>query len=342
MEKLDLTREENDEIDDLLKKVKSGIESVENPAFQRDAALLAHELPENLRRALVNFRLNEPSAALVVSGVRIDDTTLGPTPAHWQETIGKHSPALREEMIFYLCAQVLGEPFGWATLQNGLVMHNIIPIKGHEMEQIASGSEVLLAWHTEEAFQPHRAAYTALMCLRNPYGAPTILADIDELEIDATDQSILRQPLFYTRPSGSHSSRNRSRNDLVTEQFRDLVERSYERVEELHNNPPLRSVLFGSEDQPYLCIDPDCMTPTDEDAASALQRLCEEIDRNIRYITLDQGQILFMDNYRAVHGRMPFKARFDGTDRWLKRLNITRDLRPSRSQRLSPASRVIF
>src|ERR1039457_6184757 len=163
MEKLDLTREENDEIDDLLKKVKSGIESVENPAFQRDAALLAHELPENLRRALVNFRLNEPSAALVVSGVRIDDTTLGPTPAHWQETIGKHSPALREEMIFYLCAQVLGEPFGWATLQNGLVMHNIIPIKGHEMEQIASGSEVLLAWHTEEAFQPHRAAYTALM-----------------------------------------------------------------------------------------------------------------------------------------------------------------------------------
>jgi hypothetical protein len=23
-----------------------------------------------------------------------------------------------------------------------------------------------------------------------------------------------------------------------------------------------------------------------------------------------------------VHGRVPFKARFDGTDRWLKRINV--------------------
>jgi hypothetical protein len=34
-----------------------------------------------------------------------------------------------------------------------------------------------------------------------------------------------------------------------------------------------------------------------------------------------------------VHGRKPFKARHDGTDRWLKRLDVTLDLRKSRAAR---------
>jgi alpha-ketoglutarate-dependent taurine dioxygenase len=54
------------------------------------------------------------------------------------------------------------------------------------------------------------------------------------------------------------------------------------------------------------------------------------------------GECLFIDNYRAVHGRSSFKARFDRTDRWLKRINIARDLRKSRGVRKAPASRVIL
>lgn len=41
----------------------------------------------------------------------------------------------------------------------------------------------------------------------------------------------------------------------------------------------------------------------------------------------------FLDNCRIVHERKPFKARHDGTDRWLKRLNVACDLRKSRSSR---------
>jgi len=39
-----------------------------------------------------------------------------------------------------------------------------------------------------------------------------------------------------------------------------------------------------------------------------------------------------------VHGRKPFTARFDGTDRWLKRVCITRDLRKSRDARAHSTS----
>lgn len=59
-------------------------------------------------------------------------------------------------------------------------------------------------------------------------------------------------------------------------------------------------------------------------------------------VALNPGDIAFIDNYRVVHGRKPFQARFDGTDRWLRRLNITRDLRKSRHARLTAESRVIY
>jgi alpha-ketoglutarate-dependent taurine dioxygenase len=66
------------------------------------------------------------------------------------------------------------------------------------------------------------------------------------------------------------------------------------------------------------------------------------IDENLTGVALLPGECLFIDNYKAVHGRSSFKARFDGTDRWLKRINIARDLRKSRSFRSAPASRMIL
>jgi hypothetical protein len=44
----------------------------------------------------------------------------------------------------------------------------------------------------------------------------------------------------------------------------------------------------------------------------------------------------------VTHGRQPFTARFDGTDRWLTRLNIARDLRKSRAQRRGADDRTIY
>jgi hypothetical protein len=38
---------------------------------------------------------------------------------------------------------------------------------------------------------------------------------------------------------------------------------------------------------------------------------------------------------------VPFTARYDGTDRWLKRINVTHDLRRSRAMRASAGNRLI-
>ncbi|KOV84203.1 hypothetical protein ADL01_08735 [Streptomyces sp. NRRL WC-3618] len=46
------------------------------------------------------------------------------------------------------------------------------------------------------------------------------------------------------------------------------------------------------------------------------------IEENLVGVPLEPGMRCFIDNYRAVHGRASFQARYDGTDRWLKRVSI--------------------
>ncbi|MEU4796540.1 guanitoxin biosynthesis L-enduracididine beta-hydroxylase GntD [Streptomyces sp. NPDC023327] len=340
MEKYHLDARANTVLDELVGELTRDLSSVHEAAFHAKAAVLAHELPRDLREALVGFRLTEPSGGFLLSGIQISEA-IGPTPGHWHQPEGERSPALREEGFFALCAQLLGDPFGYATLQNGLLMHNIVPIQGHEKEQISSGSEELLEWHTEEAFHPYRSDYTALMCLRNPYSAPTTYAEISDLDVTDEDRAVLRRPLFATRPSGSHSAERNAYTTHLPQSRHARARESFERIEELHRNPVAVSVLFGDDADPYLRVDPDCMTPLTEEAAGALERLCAEINRKIQDVALAPGDILFLDNAKAIHGRRPFKARFDGSDRWLKRMNITRDLRRSRARRLSADDRVI-
>lgn len=80
----------------------------------------------------------------------------------------------------------------------------------------------------------------------------------------------------------------------------------------------------------------------DIEANNAFNEIVKQVDEKIAGYSIQPGEIIFLDNYKVVHGRNPFKARFDGTDRWLKRLNITRDIRKSRDFRISPENRVIF
>ena len=80
----------------------------------------------------------------------------------------------------------------------------------------------------------------------------------------------------------------------------------------------------------------------DEEGQAALDSLIEKLDAKLHDLILQAGDFVFLDNYRVVHGRKPFVANYDGTDRWLKRINLTRDLRKSRASRLTADSRIIY
>ena len=97
------------------------------------------------------------------------------------------------------------------------------------------------------------------------------------------------------------------------------------------DSPEPVAVLFGNLEQPYLRIDPTFMStrPGDLEAQCVLDKLVAQLEANLRDLVIETGAISFLDNERVVHGRAAFEARYDGTDRWLKKLLVTRDLRKS-------------
>jgi hypothetical protein len=114
-------------------------------------------------------------------------------------------------------------------------------------------------------------------------------------------------------------------------------------IEAMNTDPEFVAVLFGDPQCPYMRADPYFMTldPGDHEAAAALKEFTRAMDDKIFDLVLASGEFCFLDNFRVVHGRKPFKARHDGTDRWLKRINVTSDLRKSRAYRSSGEARAI-
>jgi Fe(II)/alpha-ketoglutarate-dependent arginine beta-hydroxylase len=336
MTRLILTRDEAQSLQRLTVRIAADFDSVEDPGFLGEAAVLAHEIPRRLRAALSEFRLGEPDAGLlIVSGYPVDDGRLGPTLGHWRRPVGERSPALEHEILFVLMSSLLGERIGWSTQQDGRVVHDVLPIPGMENEQIGTGSEQTIWWHTEDAFHPLRGDYVGLMCLRNFDRVPTTFASLDGVRLGGEDWEALFEPLYTIRPDNSHKASAGGESDPGG-----LAQ--YRRIEEMQQAPEKVAILSGDPGSPYIRIDPYFMDPPAEPRArQALSVLIEAIDRELRDVVLEPSDVCFIDNFKAVHGRRAFRARYDGRDRWLKRINITRDMRKSRACRTTATSRVI-
>lgn len=339
MKEITLTASEIELCQAVVHELSSRFGSIEDEELMRQATICAHELPRGLRTALNDFRLREDSSALVISGYPVDDEKIGRTPEHWGAQ-ARPSDTLAEDVFFSLCACLLGEPFGWATQQGQRLMHDILPIRGHEMLQLNSASTSPIWWHVEDAFHPYRAEYIGMMCLRNPDKVATTYGAMADVRLPRDVVEILFQPRFIVKPDQSHQIQA----DVDLQGSSQKLELSYQRIDSMNNEPNKIAVLFGDPAAPYLRLDPYFMdeSPHDPEAMAAFTALTAEIDRVLTEIALQPGQVLFVDNYRAVHGRKPFVARFDGQDRWLKRLNVTRDLRKSRHTRSAPDARVLF
>jgi len=341
---LSLSASEVEAVQALTREIALEHQSVEEPQFTRRATLYAHELPRRIRQFLNEFKLLEPADGVcLISGYPIDNTGIGKTPSHWKWKLDA-TASLPEQIMFVLYGCLLGEPFAWATQQDGYLMHDVFPIEGNKYDQLGTGSEQTLWWHTEDAFHPYRADYLGLMCLRNPEGVATTLGSPDLSRLSQEQLDVLFQPRYVIKPDESHSEKNES--DLHKQSRENngdaLLNIAFEKIRKLYSAPPQVSILFGDRQNPYICLDPYFTTPLDDEAGAALNALAQTVDDNLHEVVLQPGDCLFVDNYRTVHGRKAFKARYDGTDRWLKRLNLTRDLRKSHGSRCGPEMRVML
>jgi enduracididine beta-hydroxylase len=343
MSPFNLTREEVAEIRLMTAELAARYRSAENEEFLNDASVIAHELPRRVRKALNAFRLFEPdSAVLTISGWPVDDEKIGPTPPHWRQHT-RENDTCQEELLFLLLAALLGEPVGWSTQQGGRIVHDVVPIRGHEHEQVGTGSEEAITLHVEDAFHPYRGDYVGLMCLRNPDRVATTVAAIGNVALNDDERRVLASPYFMIRPDNSHLPKNAADGDGRTPEEAALVQKAYRKIEQMTTNPERMPILFGNLQAPYIRVDAYFMDPPEDQVARAtFEVLQRKVDAAAEHCVLAPGDICFIDNFQAVHGRRPFKARYDGRDRWCKRINVVRDLRKSRDARLSAASRVMY
>jgi hypothetical protein len=240
------------------------------------------------------------SGAVVLRGLRAADMPLGPTPPSWSEAPRDATPHWDATLL--LVASVLGCPFGWEGQQDGRIVHDIVPAKGHEHEQTGASSSVVLSAHTEDAFHPGRANVLLLACLRNHDDVPTSLASVRHARLSAVERALLERPTLPILPDDSYDE---SDGPAAA-------------------SPPEVATLWDGDDGLRIRYDP-AYTPlqrADDDYRAAYDWLSEELERVAVDVPLGAGEVLVVDNDVAVHGRRPFQARYDGTDRWLKRVSV--------------------
>jgi Fe(II)/alpha-ketoglutarate-dependent arginine beta-hydroxylase len=333
---LTLEKQELEQIAGLITEVKQHFNETESQEFLDEIGLYAHQLPYRVRQLMYRFKLNHFSDGMCcLSGFVIDDDKLGATPTHWRDR-SDATASLEERILHFMCASLLGEVFGWSTQQGGHIVHDVFPMKEYEHGQLGFSSKEPLTWHTEDAFHDYRPDYLALMCLRNPDGIGTHCCKPDYSTLTDEQRSYLFGPHYTIKPDNSHLSVNNFLSD-------NTVEASFRDIEQMASAPKKLSVLFGHPDDPYLRIDPFFMAPAeDPKAQDALEALIRLVDASYREYPLKQGDIFFINNLQVVHGRRSFVARYDGKDRWLKRLLISRDLGKSRDRRAREYSRIII
>lgn len=244
----------------------------------------------------------------VLRGLELDDAVLGPTPGHWS-AVGDAGALW--DVVLLLVSALMGTPIAWEGQQDGRFVHNIVPSPGHEDVQTGASSSVLLTPHTEDAFHPGRAHLLLLCCMRNHDDIATTAASVRRTALAEADVERLKRPVVPILPDDA-----------------------YDQARRFPGPPAPVPALFATPEGLTMRFDP-AYTPleeADEQWRAAYRRLADELARVSVAVSLEPGDVLVVDNDIVVHGRVPFRARYDGTDRWLKRASVRvtgRTTRPS-------------
>jgi L-asparagine oxygenase len=277
-----------------------------------EASLLAAALPMRVRVELARFARNgSDSGYLLLRGLSVDDH-LPPTPADSTSHLGESTALAAVQAIVGHC---LGEMVAYEAEGGGRLFQDMVPSRDAVNSQTSLSSGVELELHTEQAFSRLRPDWIGLGCLRGAADAATYVLAARPLlaAFESAERALLRQPLWTTQVDESFRAEGR--------EFADG---------NLRGPFP---IVAGSQGDPYIRFDQDLDWGVSKEAEALRRRIVELYPLLRASHRLVPGELLFVDNLRAVHGRSPFRARFDGSDRFIVRSFVVRDLARSRHAR---------
>jgi len=275
--------------------------------FCQEAKELSNLLPENIKQRLLDFSKNgNKKGFLLFKNAPLDE--FGNTPETNHLYVGEQTLLAKIQSLFL---SFMGHIIAYEAEGKGHLVQDIVPVKNMENNQTSVGSTIELEVHTEQAFSRLKPDLLSLGCLRGDPNAFTYILPVGRIveQLDSEEIELLFQPLWKTKVDLSFK--------LNGHEFIDGDVRG-----------PL-SILNGSCFDPTLVFDQDLMFGTTEFAQHMITKIVDiYYNRRIKY-NLQPGDIMLVDNNRAIHGRSPFFPKYDGNDRFIVRSFGTFDYKKS-------------
>lgn len=284
-----------------------GTFQVDDSSWVSRARAAWEESPVGLRQSLRAFRRDAgPHGAMIIRGLPVPEQTLPDTPSVAGSV--QRAPTVSAALLIMVAAG-LGDPTAFLPEKSGSLVQDVVPVPGKEEFQGNAGS-VLLEWHNENAFHPHRPDFVLLLCLR-----------ADHEGISGLRTACARQVIPVLGDA--------AREALFAAEFITAAPPSFD----LGEYTVRHAALTGAPEDPDIQVDLAATTGQTPRARMALQELRTAFDETALVHRLKPGDLAIVDNRITVHGRTGFQPRYDGRDRWLQRTFVTADLRRSRHQR---------
>ena len=308
---IELNKKEINILTNIASKIKSNPSQTPN-LFCKETKELSNGIPENIKQKLTNFaKYGFPETGfLLFKNVPIDnnDFKLGKTPETNNTKTGERTILAKIQALFM---QYISEMIAYEAEGYGRLFQDIVPIKSMATEQTSVGSNIELEVHIEQAFSKLRPDIISLGCLKGDKDAFTYILPVKKIidNLNKKDQSTLYEPLWKT---GVDLSFKINGHEFIEGDIRG----------------PL-AILNGSKEDPTLIFDQDLMFGITEESNKMVKNITDIYYHNRIQHNLQPGEIILLDNNRAIHGRSPFYPKYDGNDRILVRAFGTFDYEKS-------------
>jgi len=317
-----LSKEEHDIISDLTSTFFT-VPSEHQAKFCKEAEKLSAKLPTRIRTILQDFvKHGSPeSGFLLFKTFYIEDVK---TPTNNMQKVGEKTTLAKIQAVLI---SVLGQMIAYEAEGGGELFQDIVPEKSMANNQSSIGSHTELEIHTEQAFSKLRPDFLSLACLRGDPEALTYVlplqAILDNLSKEEID--LLKQPLWTT---GVDLSFRLHGLEFIEGDIRGpmpILSRGMKGLAE--------GLVFDKHPE-GLVFDQDLMRGTNPRSEQMIHKIVDIYYKHRIAHNLQPGEILFIDNRLALHGRSPFFPKYDGNDRFLIRCFATLNLCRSEYSRM--------
>lgn len=279
--------------------------------FCKQCKLLSRCLPHRIIKKLKVFaKYGSETGFLLIKTIPIDENNLPHTPTGNTYKVGEKTVLARIQSIIL---HVFSEVIAYEAEGYGRIFQDVVPIQSMATVQTSLGSNTELEIHTEQAFSKLRPDILSLACLRGDYSAYTYVLPVQKIIDNMNNEEIelLHKPLWET---GVDLSFKLNGHEFIEGDMRGPMP------------------ILNNGDQ--LVFDQDLMSGITEEAERLVHKIVDIYYKHRIEHNMKPGEIVLIDNNRAVHGRSPFFPKFDGKDRFLIRCFSTFDYDKSSYARL--------